>query len=168
MKHLPRTDRSRSVSRPLCPILGILLMTCSLAGVAAASSSSYSLTYSLTDLGALEGGRSFALVVNAGGQVAGVALTPAGNQRAFLFDGTTMRDLGTLGGSHSYAMAINAGGQMVGWTQTTNGETHAFLYDGATMRDLGTLGGNGSVAYAINASGQVVGYALPPGAAPHA
>jgi len=54
MKLPPRTDRSRLVSRLLCPILGILFLTCSLAGATAASaSSSHLLTYSLTDLGTL-------------------------------------------------------------------------------------------------------------------
>jgi probable HAF family extracellular repeat protein len=169
MKYPPWRDGSRSVSRPLCPTVLYLLLACIFAGVTTASAaSSYSLTYSLTDLGTLEGGQSYALVVNASGQVAGVALTPSGYQRAFLYDGSTMLDLGTLGGNHSYAMAINASGQVAGWAQTPSGETHAFLYDGTTMRDLGTLGGGWSIAVAINASGQVVGYAFPPSGGYHA
>ena len=169
MTHLPRTDSARSLPRQFCPMLSILFLACSLAGATPSSAaSSYALTYSLTDLGTLEGGRSYALVLNDRGEVAGFAVPPSGYQRAFLYDGTAMRDLGTLGGSLSDAMAINAGGQVVGWAQTLSGETHAFLYDGATMRDLGTLGGSWSLAVAINAGGQVVGYAFPASGGAHA
>jgi probable HAF family extracellular repeat protein len=165
----PGAGRTRSLPGPLCSILGIWLLTAVLAGATVVSAASpYSLTYSLTDLGTREGSRSYALVINSSGQVAGFSVSPDGRQHALLYDGSGVRDLGTLGGDHSDATAINASGQVVGWAQNPSGQTHAFLYDGAAMRDLGTLGGNHSDALAINAPGQVVGRAETPSGEAHA
>lgn len=104
--------------------------------------------YTVTDLGTLGGSRSVAQGINASGKVTGFAKTAAGNDHAFLYDGT-MHDLGSLPSiSDSYGFGINASGKVVGES------SHGFLYDG-TMHDLGYQ----TVAYAINDQGQMTGYA---------
>ncbi|BBL58575.1 hypothetical protein [Methylomonas koyamae] len=106
-------------------------------------------TYSVTDLGTLGGGDSYARGINAIGQVVG-DVYPAGNgaNHAFLYSNGAMQDLGTLGGTYSYATGINASGQVTGYSAG-----HAFLYSNGAMQDLGTLGGTYSYAAGINDSG---------------
>ena len=122
--------------------------------------------YTITDLGDLGGGYSYAYGINASGQVVGNSYTSGGYQHAFLYSNKTMTDLGTFSGTPSYtsytsfANGININGQVVGQS-TTNGAytsaSHAFLYSNGSMTDLGTLGGTSSSASGINTSGQVVG-----------
>ncbi|HTA22621.1 MAG TPA: hypothetical protein VK763_03735 [Terriglobales bacterium] len=119
---------------------------------------------SLGDLGGTGLNRgSAAFGINNEGQVVGLAVTPSGNQHAFLWtQAGGMQDLGTLpGGSASIATGINNVGQVVGWSYVPGlGITHAFLWNAPTgMQDLGTLGGPTSGATAINDSGEVTGVA---------
>ncbi|MDQ3399102.1 MAG: fasciclin domain-containing protein, partial [Deinococcota bacterium] len=111
----------------------------------------------LTDLGTLGGNESFAMEINAAGQVVGYSRTAEGRQHAFLWQDGTMQDLGTLGGDESFAWSINASGQVVGQAQTSTGEWRAFLWEDGTMQDLGTLGGSFSRAGSINDAGQIAG-----------
>ncbi len=115
-------------------------------------------TYSITDLGTLGGGSSFAGAINNSGQIVGSSPTAGSTvPHAFLYSGGVMTDLGTLGGSQSTAYDINNNGQVVGAAFTASGDQHAFLYSGGVMRDLGTLGGSVSQAGGINDSGQIAG-----------
>ena len=129
---------------------------------------SQSQSYTIVDLGVLDGGsNSGSAAINASGQTVGYSDTADPNLiHAALWTGTTPVDLGTLGGTYSSGLGVNASGQVVGISYLAGDEqTHAFIYDGAGLRDLGTLGGPNSAAVAINASGQVVGNAdLPDGA----
>ena len=109
--------------------------------------------YTVTDLGTLGGSSSFALGINASGQVVGKADLADGTTHAFLYSDSTMTDLGALGGNDSIARGINASGQVVGSVSPGDFTGHAFLYSGVTMADLG----RSSDARGINASGQVVG-----------
>jgi probable HAF family extracellular repeat protein len=115
-------------------------------------------SYTVTGLGSLGGGGTYAYGLNDAGQVAGISSDPGGRRVAFLWEGGTMTELGTLGGDASWAQAVNASGQVAGSSLTAAGDTHAFLWDPVGgMRDLGTLGGSYSEGNAINDAGQVVG-----------
>ena len=126
----------------------------------------------LRDLGALGkpdlagGESSYALALNAHGQVVGASCPDVGTRcRAFLWQNGKLTALDTLGGLYSEAVAINGRGQIVGIATRKglgkNGSPirRAFLWQHGTMRDLGTLGGPRSFAAAINEQGQVVGSA---------
>jgi uncharacterized repeat protein (TIGR02543 family) len=109
--------------------------------------------YTVTDLGTLGGSSSFALGINASGQVVGRSDLADGNSHAFLYSDSTMYDLGAMGGNSSLARAINDSGQVVGSASPGDSTGHAFLYSDSVMADLG----RSSDARGINASGQVVG-----------
>lgn len=115
---------------------------------------------SVTELGTLGGGESYATAINDAGIVVGAALNARHAWRAFAYEpGKGMRDLGTLGGRSSNAIAIGSTGLVVGYADVDERDYHAFVHDGRTMRDLGTLGGRTSYATDVNASGTVVGAA---------
>jgi probable HAF family extracellular repeat protein len=131
-------------------------------------------TYSITDLGTLNGGfETDAYGMNGTGQVAGQAVekVPSGSGynylwHAFLYSGGKLTDLGTLGGDYSEARAISKYGDAAGYSNLCAGcyTYHAFLYHSGHMTDLGALGGAGSQAYGINDFGEVVGQASTPAA----
>ena len=132
-------------------------------------------TYTITDLGTLsdlDSSYSYAMDINASGEIAGYSLwtspTGSSDSHAFLYDSSGMHDLGTLGfrSWSSMAYGINDVGQIVG-NAITPGDvtTHAFLYDSTGMHDLGTLvdsasntAGIYSYARGISASGKIVGF----------
>ncbi|HTB80277.1 MAG TPA: hypothetical protein VK717_05265 [Opitutaceae bacterium] len=118
-------------------------------------------SYTITDLGTLGGTESYAVAVNASGQVVGKAMLPSGSYRAFAWWKGTMIDLGTLNSDYSAATGINDEAEVVGESSTSTGATHAFHFSFGTgvMTDLGTLGGNYSTAAAINNNGLIVGTA---------
>ena len=125
-------------------------------------------SYDVIDLGTLGGAESRAYAINDLGQVAGEAMTQAGESRAFLWLPEAayglpagMSDLETLGGPDSAAFGLNNAGQVVGSAETGGpAVSRAFLWDPAIgeMQDLGTLPGP-SVARAINDWGEIVGTA---------
>jgi len=119
----------------------------------------------MQELGTLGGTNSYAMAVNAGGEVAGHSTTSAGYDHAFLAIGAFLHDLGTLGGTNSYAYGINDAGEVVGYSFLANGAEHAFLYTAGGMLDLNSLLAPSSgwqlwEAYGINNSGQIVGEGL--------
>jgi probable HAF family extracellular repeat protein len=121
------------------------------------------LSYTVTDLGSLGGGYSYAYGINNRAQVVGVSSGVAQTD-AFLYSNGKMTDLGTLGGTYSQAFGINDRGQVVGYSNTAGDtEQDAFLWQKGTMTDLGTLGGTYSQAVGINNRGQVVGVSAPTG-----
>lgn len=70
----------------------------------------------MRDLGTLGGAESEAFAINNKGQVVGTSTDANGRDRAFLYDGTTMRDLNGVccGWSLESATDINDAGQIVG------------------------------------------------------
>jgi probable HAF family extracellular repeat protein len=82
----------------------------------------------MTDLGTLGTGESYAWAINNRGQITGYSDTSKGQTHAFLWEGGVMTDLGTLGGKYSFAYAINDHGQVVGASYTTSRAEHACLW----------------------------------------
>ena len=123
----------------------------------------------MTDLGTLGTGHdAVAGLVNADGQVAGVAYTNAtANQTTgiptqdpfFWEQGNSMVDMGTLGGTLGYPNWLNGKGQVVGQSNLAgDSKYHPFLWvKGQKMQDLGTLGGDSGTATWINDGGEIVG-----------
>jgi probable HAF family extracellular repeat protein len=121
------------------------------------------------DLGTLGGPDTFAVFVNASGQVSGASYTnstpspPFGlaTTDPFLWENGRMIDVGTLGGNFGLTFAPpNNRGQLAGLSYLTGDEAfHPFFWDRATLTDLGTLGGTTGMANALNDAGEVVGQA---------
>ena len=129
----------------------------------------------IRDLGAWLGGeQSWAVAINAGGQVVVLSETArtvrVGDQvlpvtRAFLWEKGRLRDLRAgFGGPGSQAGAISERGWVVGQADTraiaASGHhvTHAFLSKNGKVTDLGALArGESSYAVAVNEHGAVVG-----------
>lgn len=140
-------------------------------------------TGTLHDLGALNGGYSYAHAINDGGQVTGTSDNLANTATAaFLWTPTTpngdtgaMVELPSLGGSFNVGKAINEQGQVTGISATTEDDyLNAFLWtpttpngDTGTIINLETVNGEpfGSFFSAgndINAGSDVVGYSHKP------
>lgn len=127
---------------------------------------------SVTDLGTLGGPSSFAMAIDAVGDVAGYSAPDnTTNSHAFLWrPGSGMIDLGTLGylrgpSSESRAYGMNDVGQVVGESDGFDNRMHAFLWQNGTMTNLDTLLPAGSGwqlerASAINDAGQIVGFGI--------
>jgi probable HAF family extracellular repeat protein len=96
--------------------------------------------------------------VNGAGQLVGGYRTVKGQDRAFLWNGSTFHDLGTLGGKQAVATATPQKDEAVGCAQTTTGAWHPFLYKHGAMKDLGLPSGlTQACAYSANRKGQIVG-----------
>lgn len=132
-------------------------------------------TYTLIDLGTLDGGPfTEAFGLNANAQIVGrsalKATIPATGcpprhqcvthpDHAFSYSAGIMTDLGTLGGNFSWGTAVNGAGEVAGYSTLSNGIYHAFSVHSGHMTDLGSLVTNGSSeAYGINNFGEVVGW----------
>jgi probable HAF family extracellular repeat protein len=116
-------------------------------------------TYSIVDLGTLEGGgNSFSTGINNAGQVVGWAHTDPSNLiwHATLWSEGTLTDLGTLGGKLSSATGINDAGMISGNSEDLTGY-RPVTWNGTTQTELATPPGANSVANGINNAGQVVG-----------
>lgn len=127
-------------------------------------------TYSVYDLGGLNGNVSQARGVNNIGQVVGSST--AGDNASFhavLFSNGTVNNLGTLlGGLYSHAISINNSAQAVGWASTGGSNinnTYAALFSNGIVTNLGALPmGTKSYASSINDAGQAVGASATKGA----
>jgi probable HAF family extracellular repeat protein len=129
-------------------------------------------SYSVIDLGSLDGSDTRALDINDSGQVVGwSAVTSNFSGSAFLWQNGIMTAIGA-----SVAYGINDVGQVVGYTSSGDGTNHAFLLtpedtdgNGAPdrwFRDINSDGKNdlmldlgpSTMAYDVNNAGQDVGY----------
>lgn len=132
----------------------------------------------MQDLGTLGTGTdAVALLVNEGGQIAGISYTSSEPSEvcaqeelgslttgAFLWDHGTMVDLGNFGGSCTFVSDLNNRGQVVGGSRLAGDQAqHPFLWNGRRLIDLGTFGGDLGNAIAINEAGDAVGWAGYPG-----
>src|SRR5258708_36219515 len=95
----------------------------------------------MQDLGTVAGTNSYALGINASGQVVGMGGRSDGTYDAFRWTSATgMQDLGSLGGLRSTATAVNAGGQIVGRACRADGGHHGFLWTrSGGIPELGNL-----------------------------
>jgi probable HAF family extracellular repeat protein len=120
------------------------------------------ISYTITDIGSLEGATR-AYAINDSGQVVGESRIH-GNNHAFIYSNGTMLDIGTFGGATSIARDINNSGAVTGSAAYASGDVNAFIYSDGSLQSLGTAGtSDGSVSYrssagfSINSTGQVVG-----------
>jgi len=150
MQRLATVLRNRGVR--FARVWGVVLASSLLATVG------WSQQPSLTWLGTLGGGVSFATGVSADGRVVvGEARNAAGQNHAFRWENGAMQDLGTLGGNRSGAASVSADGRVVvGVSDNAFGYARAFRWENGIMQDLGTLGGRESVAMDVTADGRVV------------
>lgn len=112
------------------------------------------LTYSVTDLGFLQGFGAYDVSINNSGQIA--------TSNGYLYSNGQWQYIGDLGGTTPSgttsvrAFDMNNSGQVVGVSSTPNGSYRAFIYDGGAISEIGGLGDLSS-ADGINDPGDVVG-----------
>ncbi len=130
----------------------------------------FAFTYSVTDLGSLGFGESFATGINSGGQVVGLSKVDSEIYHPFFFSDQSLIDIGSLSLWSTRANGINDSGQIVGNFDYVHDpiKSHAFLYSDGVSFDLGTLGGDSSIGNAINNQGEVVGLSDTANNTPHA
>jgi len=98
---------------------GQVVGTSKTAGDAALHAFLWTTAGGMIDLGTLGGTHSFAVGVNASGQIIGSSDTPGFESHAFSWTAAGgMVDLGTLGGRFTIPVAVNASGQVVGFGLT--------------------------------------------------
>jgi probable HAF family extracellular repeat protein len=116
----------------------------------------------MTDLGAPDGGESWAYGVNNSDDVVGTLWGSDSSTftHAFLYRDGVLQDLGTFGGVRSGASGIDNNGRIVGYVSTADG-SYGFLYENGMALDLNTLvaGADGwtiTGAREINEAGQIL------------
>lgn len=121
-------------------------------------------TYTVTDIGTLDGTGSFGTAINAAGWVTGLSYTDGSTttnapRSAIIYNGATLSALGAPLDVFASGEAINANGWVAGWLRGAGARPAGFLYDGTTTTLLPTLGGGrGTRALGINDAGTVVGF----------
>ena len=120
-------------------------------------------SYTVDNLGMIDGLVPAVTGINASGQVSGYVNASSGSRAVRYTDGVGWTYLSGLGFG-SVATGINIHGDLSGYYQTPTG-THAFRYrDGTGLEDIAPLPlGSASLGMAINADGDVVGYGDTPG-----
>jgi len=140
---------------PMSTIASVFLLV-------ATASFSAAQTYSITDLGTLQGmDYSVGRAINGSGQTTGASGSNNSNLAdVFVGSGGTLTNYGTLGGDTGIGNGINASGVVAGYSTNASRAYRAFISSGTSLVDIGDLGGGSAVAYAINDSGDVVGSAV--------
>lgn len=163
-----------------CKIFLIFALTIS--GLMLTSPAQSNSSYTLYDLGALDGFYTFGKSVNNNGQVAGhsglsgekrytfiahregfTKLGPMKSDRLGINNNGVVSgftaDLSFTDGTQGAGLDINDNSQTTGWFEPNNNSStqHAFINDNRGLIDLGTLGGEYSYGTGINNKGQVTG-----------
>ena len=129
------------------------------AAALAAITSLYAQTYSVTDLGSLNGAPTYATAINDDGIVCGYAQPTATTAKAWVFANNLMTELPGLGGSEARALAVGADGRVFGYATDAAGLAHAMRWENGVGTDLGPASGTeGWFPQAVNASGVIAGY----------
>jgi probable HAF family extracellular repeat protein len=118
----------------------------------------------------LESMSAYALGINDHGDVAGYAILPTGDMRAFRYvDGSPVEFIDPMpGGSFTLATGINNAGDITGYGNDSTG-VHGFRRaPGAAPQSLMGLGGSFSAGCAINDNGDVAGTAMTAAGVQHA
>ena len=121
---------------------------------------STSVSYTVTDLGAITGTKSsLGWNLNATEKIAGFEEDSSGNPVAWYQSCGTFTALGNLGGSYAEAHGINNADMVVGWSHIAGGRRRAFSWtSGGGMVNLGVISGRlDSEAIAVNSSSEIVG-----------
>jgi probable HAF family extracellular repeat protein len=163
---MPKVTNILGASSVVTALAAVVLALGYLVGVGTQSAGAAGKT--LYDVTPLKAGwtNSIARDINEKQQIAGQGTNPAGQARAFLWEGRTVTDLGVPAGDDlSRARGINEDGAVVGeWRVLIDGQQRfkAFVYEGGQMKDLNGLipadsGWDLTGAQAINETGQIVG-----------
>ena len=163
---MPKVTNILGASSVVTALAAVVLALGYLVGVGTQSAGAAGKT--LYDVTPLKAGwtNSIARDINEKQQIAGQGTNPAGQARAFLWEGRTVTDLGVPAGDDlSRARGINEDGAVVGeWRVLIDGQQRfkAFVYEGGQMKDLNGLipadsGWALTGAQAINETGQIVG-----------
>ena len=117
------------------------------------------ITYSLIDLGVLEGGNiTTGRAISSNGWVAGYGDIDSGATQAFSWK-SSFSVIGPSDSPAAYGLGINSSGYFVGYAYTADfGQYNAFLYGASGFTAIPTLGGTNNAAYGINNAGVVVGW----------
>ncbi|MBS1724864.1 MAG: hypothetical protein JSS66_18135 [Armatimonadetes bacterium] len=121
-----------------------------LATLASAAVLAQAPTYTVVNLGALNG-QSEAFGINDAGNAVGWSFTNQGTRQAVLFSNGMVTPLSTPAGKNSVAFAISTNGRIVGKLD----RLAALWTSPQTYQTLGTVGGQESVASGINDNGLV-------------
>lgn len=117
----------------------------------------------LHDLGAKGSGAN---AINAAGHVTGyvfanftdtASMMPYSTQRAFFFDGKTIKDLGPIVGNNSVGVGIDDRDRILVLSTPNNLPSRGLLYEDGKFKDIGDLGGGTTQPVAMNGAGQAVG-----------
>ena len=136
-------------------LTALVFLTMAFAGTPARAGS---VTFTMTELWAPQGGWSVANDINDLGQVAGFVQTGAlETRRAAVWQPDQTLKLALGEATYSEASALNNLGQAVGYVGYGSGQTRAALWNGTQLQVLGTAGQWGDRANGINDSGLVVG-----------
>ena len=112
----------------------------------------------MRDLGGFAGLFTWALSVNAAGQIVGEYTSNFHtNLRGFIWEAGAVRDLGSLGGERTSVLAINDEGLIAGSSHLRNGAPHGFVWRDGRMYDLGA-----GLPTAMNERGDIVGVSSRP------
>lgn len=111
----------------------------------------------MIDLGTLGGNDSWAVDINAGGEVVvNSLLADDFTLEPFVYRNGVVTHLGPLGGSAT-AVGLTDDGAIAGNIVYGGASWHGFLWREGILTDIGTLGGDYCVITDLNASGDVVG-----------
>ena len=130
-------------------------------GLCAVSVPVFAQTYSITDLGPLNGAPTYASAINDSGAISGFSRPDANSTHAWIWNpGIGFTDAGSLGGATSGGSGVAADGRLYGTSQDSTGTVRGFVFDpvAMTLSDLGSVAPGDAVSVSgVNAAGTVVG-----------